>query len=389
MENVPELPARWVKLADRSKAKKKTPSEPRESPPINTLRSGDGPAGGTSPSSTSSSPRLSGNDEPASPIDVLLSVLDDIKGEVNDMEKIKPATIQSKLFFKCKISPYNAAREIVVHYSKQLLDKLGPEWQRSPFWDWLKTVASQQHQPLAYTTVEAMPSQLVRRQRNTRVVTGSAAVGTLPTKIDPDKSNGPNHSQGSDRGALDGSSGRSSKSLQPPMAGRRSGKAAGLRLISSSKKRFASDTEGDGDSQGRGRKSAKTSHFLTDDEENAEDSNDSGDVAMTSEDFEDDDGPGAPLPDGAVRIVVHAEKIPSMSPSGPNGTWTCDQEGCGYVVRSAEEPAGKALIERHFKDHETQIEKINLARKESRGHMPIKYVYLPAFCYWLSGFPPH
>ncbi len=43
-----------------------------------------------------------------------------------------------------------------------------------------------------------------------------------------------------------------------------------------------------------------------------------------------------------VRLVVRAEKIPSTKPLGPNGTWTCDQEGCNFFVRSADEEGERA-----------------------------------------------
>jgi hypothetical protein len=84
------------------------------------------------------------------------------------------------------------------------------------------------------------------------------------------------------------------------------------------------------------------------------------------------------IPKETVRVVVRAEKVPTMLPSGPNGTWRCEEEGCGYIVRSAQEQEGKDLIAKHFQDHEKRVEKLNLALSEgTRGHMPIKYAYFP------------
>jgi hypothetical protein len=52
------------------------------------------------------------------------------------------------------------------------------------------------------------------------------------------------------------------------------------------------------------------------------------------------------------------------------------------VVRGADAQDAQALIQAHFRAHEAQADKIDLAVRESRagGHTPIKYAY--------AHFPP-
>lgn len=76
-----------------------------------------------------------------------------------------------------------------------------------------------------------------------------------------------------------------------------------------------------------------------------------------------------------TRLVIRAEKIPNMTPRGPDDTWTCDQEGCDYFVRGSSEQDSHDRIQQHFRVHEQQLSRMQLAMKEgARGHIPVKYV---------------
>ncbi|KAG5989251.1 hypothetical protein E4U43_004535 [Claviceps pusilla] len=76
-----------------------------------------------------------------------------------------------------------------------------------------------------------------------------------------------------------------------------------------------------------------------------------------------------------IKLVIRAEKIPESSPRGPDDTWTCDQEGCDYIVRGSSEEDCRDRIQQHFRDHEQQLTRVNLAMTEgARGHMPINHL---------------
>jgi hypothetical protein len=305
-----------------------------------------------------------------SPVDILIEAVEEIaSNNSGPIVKISRSTVGSKLYYGYRISNYNASTEILSYYSKDLVQRLDAKWHASPFWEWLLQESKKPLIELYNTDVEKIPSQLVRRQKKqTPIPTASA--NPLPPRLEiRSKARQPSDDEDldSDDDVL---------SSRPRHAGK-----GGLRLQSASKKRTAAETVNDDTPAGRrGRKSAKTSHYFSDpeDEDTAGESATS-DAASPEADDEDPDDLVPPPPKDAVRVVVHAEKLPSMSPSGPNGTWVCDQEDCGYVVRAAEEAAGKRLVQQHFQDHEARTQKMSLAvtEAERRGRMPIKYAYFP------------
>ncbi len=301
-----------------------------------------------------------------SPVDRLLAVLQEIAAETNNLQKSQPSTIHSKVYFKCKITQYGNTKFVLSYYAKDLLPHLGAQWKGVPFYNWLRDVAAQPWTPSETLKAEDVPSQTIRR---TKTVPKQASVAKPATQLPPTIS-----LKGRPKSAIpDESEDESEEHDAPPMRSRRSGKNAGLRLISTSQKRPHPDPN-QGNGSHRGRKSAKFSHPASEDDDQPDDTEDTNDEDLSGEPAV---GSRLPLPEGAVRVVIHAERIPTSSPSGPDGTWTCDQEGCTYVVRSAGEHEAQELIQAHFRDHTAQAEKINLAVKESRGHMPIKYAYFP------------
>ncbi|KAK3359688.1 hypothetical protein B0T25DRAFT_588478 [Lasiosphaeria hispida] len=305
-----------------------------------------------------------------SPVDVLLDVVK--KHAVGrDLNKITPSTINSQLYLNCRVKEYAGVSELSAYYSKEILARLGPEWTGTPWHVWLKVVSQKPFKP-QINRVEDIPGQLVRRRR------ANASVATPVSHLHPKAKMRKSAQYGAESDSEE-----DVLSSKGSMQGRRSGKGAGLRLVSASKKRpFVPemDDESAGGSR-RGRKKTKLTHLLSDDDEDMEDANETSKSASLDlddeEDTDDKDDLEISAPDGSVQVIVHAEKIPAMSPSGPNGTWTCDQEDCGYVVRAADEQAAQEKIQQHYRDHEARAERINLAMKESRGHLPIKYAYFP------------
>ena len=275
------------------------------------------------------------------------------------------------MFFKCKIRQYGVAKDILAYYSKELLPRLGPEWKGSPWYHWLEDAAKRPWEPSSdQTELDKIPAQTMRRVKmgprsglSTRPATQLPPVINLKIKA---QNAVQEESESEDEFA---------DLREVSQRNRRSGKGATLRLATSAKKRPHSELDDQTSGSRRGRKSAKITHHISDDDE-PEDADDTSDEDLGSGE-ETIVGSRLPLPEGAVRVVVHAEPLPTTSPSGPDGTWTCGEEGCTYVVRSADEQDAQELIQAHFRDHEAQAEKINLAVTESRGHMPIKYAYFP------------
>lgn len=287
---------------------------------------------------------------PAQPHDTvkfLLEVLEEIlEAQGGDAQSLKEAKIHSEMYLKCTIKQYNAPREITHFYARPLLNELPPKWDPSPFRDWLTRVVYQPWEPKLLTK-EQIPSQCGRRKRKDK-----SSRGKEDREIEtPHRGAGKRWPP---------------STLTPLPAALRPGASAKRPAI------YHSDDEDE-----RARKAARTSQVLKDEDEDNEDDED--------EDEDADDTSDAPLttPTQApaietTRLVIRAERIPSMSPSGPNATWRCEEDGCNYIVRSAEEVEGKDLIAKHFQDHTNQVEKMNLALSEgTRGHLPIKYAYFP------------
>ncbi|KAK3897556.1 hypothetical protein C8A05DRAFT_38890 [Staphylotrichum tortipilum] len=306
--------------------------------------------------------------ESESPVNRLLGVLQKIAG-ANDVKKAAPSLIHSKVFFGCKIRHYGDAKAILAYYAKDLLPLLGPEWKGGRWHTWLVGVAKQPWTPTETLTADDIPSQTLRRAKTTKPTPSNTPAAQVPPTISlKSRLKKPAQDESDD----DSDDGIGALGVAPPMRGRKSGKNAGLRPIST-KKRPLADLDDQPTVGGRGRKSAKFSQPVSDQDDDMEDIDEASDdeAAVGGEPAPD---PGLPVPEGAVRVVVVAERLPTTSPKGPDGTWTCDQEGCTYVVRAAREKEAQELVEAHFRDHKEQAAKINLALKESRGHMPINHL---------------
>jgi hypothetical protein len=290
---------------------------------------------------------------PTTPVDVLLDVLNEI-ALGRDLTKTNANTIHTQLYLLCRIKPYKAPAEVTAFYAKELLLRLPAMWKDTDFYNHLRR-ATQRPLVLELTTAEEIPNLCERRNK-------------APHRIPRAPRN---------RSSLPQPNSDSEEDVNAGRRARKAGKAAGLRLASSSKKRPASEMDFDGQPvTGRpsGKKAAKLSHVATEDDENSSsDESDSVSVLGADDDHDQTGFLVSPPPD-AVKVVVTAELVPTMSPTGPNGTWVCDQEGCNHIVRAANDPLGQDLVQAHFRHHEAQVERMTLAMTESRGHLPIKYV---------------
>lgn len=291
--------------------------------------------------------------QPQDPIEFLKDLLEEILAEANgDTSKVREGTVHSKMYMKCSMQ-YSASREVTHFYAKQLAASIPSKWYNSPFFTYLKEQRTKPWQPVLLTS-QTVPLQLVRRKKLRAPRGRITQTSTMPR---PGQGAG-KHFPGTPR----------------PSPALRPGHSAKRPIF-----------YGDDDEDGRPRKHVRTSSDFEserDDESDEQELNDSDEDAALPQN-------GAlvtPLPairKETVRLVIHADRIPAMTPSGPNGTWKCEEEGCNYIVRSADESQGKELIDRHFEDHADRAKKIDLALAEgTRGHLPIKYVQFP------SSFPP-
>ncbi|KAH6611167.1 hypothetical protein Trco_001187 [Trichoderma cornu-damae] len=266
--------------------------------------------------------------------------------------------------------------EEVLHYNAaallQVLDK--ERFQKHELYSYLENLSQKPFSPRSIKPSD-FPYRLVPRKATQRQSKKSGA-----SAVDSESSARKNSAANAN-----GSPRHVGKTLKWP--GRRPGKTSGLRTVATSKKRAYAEIgdESEPDSEASG---LKRSHYFSDRDEEEED------VSMrdsTEANTPKDAGLVAqPQPAEAepIQIVIRTEKIPSTVPRGPDDTWTCDQDGCAYVVRGGDADGCQARIQRHFEEHEQQNKRLSLAVTEStRGHMPIKYAYFPPFLI-LVEFPP-
>jgi len=320
-----------------------------------------------------SQPSPSSPAPPKDPVGFLLKLFDEIEVEAGNPANIKPSTVHTKIYFKCTLKKYKCANDITGYYAKSLMQRLPPQWQGTPYFNWLKQVSKRPFQP-EVLTVEEIPHKLIRRKKSAvRPSLGVGESSAVPQRRLGSFVNGSGSSTSPPRARDAG------KHLEPPMIGRRSGKGPTLRLASGSKKRPASDLDDGDEHDHRGKRTSRSHSFAS----GYDDDSSEPEASSDDEDSDEEASAGA----DAVRIVIRAENIPSTSPTGPNGTWTCAEPGCGYVVRNADEEEGQDTIAAHFRVHQSAA-KIDLAQTEgTRGHLPIEYVSTCRISFSLIPFP--
>lgn len=279
-------------------------------------------------------------------VDLILEGLEELRPELEPLSKNSFPKVSSKLYYKYSIKHYLGSAEILKYYARELVERLDQSvWGDSKFWDTLQENAHGPRITLEHVIMENIPGSLIRRKAKT--------TNTKP------ETNG---------------AGSSAAFATPPpkRAGRPAGKMSALRLVGSkgSKRRFNS-TEDNPDTVSRGSKAVKTSHTYDSEENSMEAASSSGDSDNQSE-ADTADSPAA------LKVVVRAEILPTTDVKGPNGTWVCDEEDCGFVVRNPDQDEGRERIqdhiqEAHYKD-ENRDARIDLAVTEGvKNHLPIEY----------------
>ena len=259
------------------------------------------------------------------------------------------------------------SQEIIKMNAATIISSLGPEWKISPLYTQLKEFASSKAPVRSDLRTQAMAVTEVKRRGGKGGVSGRSNVGPgKPTRQESERGRPESHG---------------SKSLLPPHSGRRSGKEAGLRLASSPAMKRVADGDSSDDDGSRPRKRRRPSP-----PEMGDESDDASGLPIlteslhtnVSEEEEDDEETSDDIATEVkipVTLKVVTEVLPTLSPSGPNGTWTCEREDCVFVVRDAESEEGKEKIRKHFNEHADLLEREVLARQEAaQRRLPIDHL---------------
>ncbi|XXG99766.1 hypothetical protein Hte_006107 [Hypoxylon texense] len=306
-----------------------------------------------------------------SPMSIVLEALQDARHDVLELlregkqkkhpDDMNPKTWCNKLYLELSIRNPKALSEICEYFAADLVPLLGPEWHTSQFYKWLKENVNTT--PKFEYITEADMATITRRKKKHK---------TREDTRDTTEDNELLPQPAANRVAV-----------KQPSRGRRSGKVAGLRPFTGSKKRMRHEAafggdEMDIDEDGVPQQASKRSRQLAeDDDEDARDT-----VSSVSDDEEDEDK-DVPL----TRVVIRAEKLPSPTPKGLDQTWTCEEPDCDYVVRAADEEEGQALISEHYEEHEKEAAEeaeadaknrtslLGLAMQEAeRRHLPVNHL---------------
>ncbi|TGJ85752.1 hypothetical protein E0Z10_g2989 [Xylaria hypoxylon] len=315
-------------------------------------------------------------EEAKSSAHVLVDALEDVRRHMlqlisegkqkKQLHQVVAKSWQTKVYMECNIRSYNSVGEIFQYHARDLVKLLGPEWHDTQIYKWAKENIS--NTPTLSNISEAEVNQIVRRVKK-------SARAAQPEKV---------VNENSQPGVKEYAGKQTPKS-------RPSGKAAGLRPSTGSKKRlrYEADFEDDMDLDENGslRKKSKRSHYFTEEDDNDDDDDDDDDNVSIDEDDENSSGESKrhagkdTIP--MSQLVIRAEKLPPTQPQGPNQTWICEEPDCGYIVRAAHEENGQKLISSHYEEHEkeaqdianeTALNRVTLAVQEARGHLPINHL---------------
>ncbi|KAK2595789.1 hypothetical protein QQS21_006552 [Conoideocrella luteorostrata] len=265
-------------------------------------------------------------------------------------------------------------KEILHYYSRALLQVLGRQYRDHEIYGELQGMARTEFRPRLYKPHDFPFFLTARKSQPKKPSTGN--LPSLPILID------------------DGPSASDTPKPRGKYPARTPGKSS-LRPVSRApKKRLRDEFERDHPNSASSPAGKKSLYFGDDDSldrdmdditgiDSEEDSDDDNDSLNRSRDKAD------PYDLEPIKLVIRAEKMPTSSPRGPHNTWTCEQEGCDYIVRGGDEQDCQTRIRQHFQEHEQQLKRVNLAMSEAaRGHMSVKYAYFPPFLILVYFEPP-
>lgn len=286
------------------------------------------------------------------------------------VEKITLSKLGTLLYYKYTIKTVALTQEIIKLNAKAVLASLGPEWKVAPIYGQLREISLKREKTSELRTQAMAMTELKKRQK-----AGAGRKG--PTGLNGQFGR---RSLKQDSGNAPSPEPHASKSLLPPLSGRRSGKQAGLRLAGSpAMKRDVVDRElsSDDDNYSRPRKRRRPSPpEMGDDSDASPPPLPNSLLSQSRPDSElEEETPRTPEPRSPISLKVVTESLLTLSPSGPNGSWTCDREDCVFVVRDAESEEGRKKIREHFSEHVDRLEREALVREEAaQMRLPIDHL---------------
>ena len=279
---------------------------------------------------------------------------------------VKMSSLLNKIYFTYRFPNYKdgtsgchkiPVREVLHYNSKMLLQTLDKaKYGKLELWPFLEELSKSEFRPVAYKAsdfpISFVPRKSMPRQPKSDVLQPPAGPST--------------------RNEEDSSPVPRGKTLKRP--GRKPGSKSSLRLVKPPLKRRSSQLESESESEASG---LKNSHYFSDGDDAMPDAPEAQTTQQGGHGIANG-VLGAPEEE-PIKILIRAEKIPSTVPRGPDNTWTCEQDGCDYIVRGSDDDECQSRIRNHFRDHEQQVERVSLAVTESRPHLPIKYAFFPPF----------
>ncbi|KAG8412763.1 hypothetical protein J3458_013203 [Metarhizium acridum] len=306
-----------------------------------------------------------GQDDAAdSPLRSALAALEDVYSNTGASKNgMTYRAALTKLYFNFYFPTYKDSRpgsykqpveDALHYYSKALVETLDPKYRTHEIYSKLQELATAPFQPRAYKPSD-FPIILVPRKSQPRKGTPAQPPPNVPS-VSPG-----NHTH------------------QPPAVtetprpqGKRPTRTPGksaLRPVNRAPKRPRDEFESDDNES----PVAKRSHYFVEDDSmdgapdlNSQDENDADDDTKETKSKFDIE---------PIKLVIRADRVPDSSPRGPHDMWTCDEQGCNYIVRGGDQEECQQRIQQHFRDHEKQLARVNLAMREgARNHMPINHL---------------
>jgi len=279
-------------------------------------------------------------------------------------------SLARNLYERFDITDEELAKEIIQTHAKKIYDALGDEWSVSPIYQKLELLLIGRRK-VKQTDLQKEALNLVLKVRD-----DINQDGDMENQSQHSASSPKSKRKSSQRDVID-----LSPSPQPALrtggkgAGKGAGKAAGLRLKGTPIQRQLkrSPTPSDEESDVRSSKRQRTGSS-TKQEESIEEDVDMEEPDEEVEEVEDDEEepPVADLPDINPQLQLKSVPLPSASPSGPNGLWTCHKDSCGVTIPNADEPEGRRKVQSHFLWHADEIAaRENLVMQAQRPYLPV------------------
>lgn len=236
--------------------------------------------------------------------------------------------------------------EVLQYNATRLIQALDPKFKDHEIYGFLKKLVEREFAPRA---IQHFPFLLIPRKKASSGAHGGD-LRPIETMLEQGRADRDDNFNAHDRRG---------KALKGPRP-----QKSKLRPISASKKRAREDYDSGSEME---RERLRQLDDSSADDEPMEDVEDS---------LADDKSTAAyPDPDHEpIKIVIRAEKGQSNVPKGPYDTWVCEEDDCEHIVRGGEVADCQARIRDHVLEHQNQTQRVNLAMKESRNHLPVKYV---------------